>query len=177
MLAAQLAVVLPPRMRVLSVTFLFLLTLGLIVPLHAQTPKPSPTPNPKSEEPEIDPDDVISVNTTEVLLPVTVRDGAGNLVSGLKRDDFRVFEDGVVQTLSDLSLRQVPVDVVLMVEGRRRFCDASCRRGSHQSNSVRRSSVVAAGLDQESDSASTSTKAGSSRNVYKISRRRPLSDA
>lgn len=59
---------------------------------------------------------MISVNTTEVLLPVTVRDGAGILVSNLTRRDFRVYEDGVEQLLSDLSLRQVPVDVALIVD-------------------------------------------------------------
>jgi VWFA-related protein len=51
-----------------------------------------------------------------VLLPVTVRDRSGKLVNDLTRKDFRVFEDGVQQTLSDLSLRQVPVDVVLMID-------------------------------------------------------------
>lgn len=86
---------------------------GVII---AQTPKPSPTPQVKPEEQEIDPDDVISVNTTEVLLPVTVRDSAGRLITDLLRKDFRVFEDGQEQILSDLSLRQVPVDVVLMVD-------------------------------------------------------------
>ena len=70
----------------------------------------------KQKEQDIDPDDVISVNTTEVLLPVTVRDSTGQLVTNLTRTDFRVFEDGVEQPLSDLSLRQVPVDVVLMVD-------------------------------------------------------------
>jgi hypothetical protein len=59
---------------------------------------------------------VISVNTTELLLPVTARDRAGLLVSNLTRKDFRVFEDGVEQPLSDLSLRQVPVDVALIVD-------------------------------------------------------------
>ena len=82
----------------------------------AQTPKPSPTPDAKPEEQEIDPEDVISVSTTEVLLPVTVRNSSGQLVTNLQRKDFRVFEDGQEQTLSDLSLRQVPVDVVLMVD-------------------------------------------------------------
>src|SRR4030095_3202564 len=61
-------------------------------------------------------DDVISVNTTEVLLPVTVRDGAGLLVTNLRREDFRIFEDGIPQPLSDLSLRQVPVDIALIVD-------------------------------------------------------------
>jgi Ca-activated chloride channel family protein len=82
----------------------------------AQTKSPAPTPTPRQDEQEIDPDDVISVNTTEVLLPVTVRDGAGLLVSNLTRKDFSVFEDGVEQTLSELSLRQVPVDVALIVD-------------------------------------------------------------
>ena len=82
----------------------------------AQSSSPTPTPQPKQEEQEIDPDDVISVNTTEVLLPVTVRDNAGLLVTNLTRRDFRIYEDGVEQPLSDLGLRQVPVDVALIVD-------------------------------------------------------------
>ena len=85
-------------------------------PVTAQTPKASPTPTSSPEAPEIDPDDVISVNTSEVLLPVTVRDASGKLVDGLTRDDFKIFEDESQQALSDISLRQVPVDVVLMVD-------------------------------------------------------------
>jgi Ca-activated chloride channel family protein len=77
---------------------------------------PTPTPPPNQSEQEIDPDDVISVETTEILLPVTVRDADGEFVSGLTRTDFRIFEDGIDQPLSDFSLRQVPVDAVLMVD-------------------------------------------------------------
>src|SRR6185295_8706583 len=83
---------------------------------NAQTAKPLPTPTATPEDPEIDPDDIISVNTSEVLLPVTVRDSTGRFVEGLTRNDFRVFEEGTLQPLSDISLRQVPVDVVLMVD-------------------------------------------------------------
>jgi Ca-activated chloride channel family protein len=88
------------------------------LPTAAPPPYPIPkqTPTPKQSEEEVDPDDVISVNTTEVLLPVTVRDHAGILVSNLTRNDFRIFEDGVEQPLSDLGLRQVPVDVALIVD-------------------------------------------------------------
>ena len=90
----------------------------LVYPYGTQQakPSPSPSPSPNPAEQEIDPDDVISVQTTEILLPVTVRDGNDELVSGLTRSDFRVFEDGLDQPLSDFSLRQVPVDVVLMVD-------------------------------------------------------------
>ncbi|MCM3901607.1 MAG: VWA domain-containing protein [Pyrinomonadaceae bacterium] len=85
---------------------------------NAQDPQgpPPPIPRLKPKVQEIDPADVISVTTTEVLLPVTVRDNTGQLVSGLTRTSFRVFEDGAEQPLSDLALRQVPVDVVLLVD-------------------------------------------------------------
>jgi Ca-activated chloride channel family protein len=65
---------------------------------------------------DVNPGEVISVDTTEVLLPVTVRDSQGRLVNNLTRQDFRVFEDSKEQPLSDIALRQVPVDAVLMVD-------------------------------------------------------------
>lgn len=77
---------------------------------------PPPVPVLKKKDEEVKPGDVISVNTSEVMLPVTVRDSTGRLVKDLTRSDFRVFEDGREQPLSDLALRQVPVDVVLMVD-------------------------------------------------------------
>src|SRR5215217_527409 len=95
-------------------------------------PQPKPTPIPQSSletmgppppvpslkkhpEQEVSPGYVVSVDTTEVMFPVTVRDSNGRLVNDLTRNDFRVFEDNSLQPLSDLALRQVPVDVVLMV--------------------------------------------------------------
>jgi len=78
---------------------------------------PPPVPSlKKPPEQEVSPGDVVSVDTTEVMFPVTVRDSNGRLVSDLTRNDFRVFENNSLQPLSDLALRQVPVDVVLMVD-------------------------------------------------------------
>jgi Ca-activated chloride channel family protein len=76
----------------------------------AKTEKSSPSSQ------SIDDDEVIKVSTTEVLLPVTVRDAAGRLVTTLERKDFQVWEEGREQPLSDLRLRRVPVDVLLMVD-------------------------------------------------------------
>ncbi|HXL80347.1 MAG TPA: VWA domain-containing protein [Pyrinomonadaceae bacterium] len=101
-------------LSVLLLLFVFT-SAAFVAPAQSQNP-PTPTPTPPGDEQEIDPDDVISVNTTEVLLPVTVRDRSGRLVTDLTRKDFRVFENGVEQSLSELSLRQVPVDVVLMID-------------------------------------------------------------
>jgi hypothetical protein len=64
------------------VLLLFLLV-ALSGSIHAQSKSPTPAPPPNLDEQEIDPGDVISVNTSEVLLPVTVRDSSGLLVSNL----------------------------------------------------------------------------------------------
>jgi Ca-activated chloride channel family protein len=79
-------------------------------------PRPKPTATPRIEEQELSEGDTISVSTTEVLLPVTVRDPTGRLVTGLKREDFRIFEDGREQPLTDLELKVTPVDVIVMVD-------------------------------------------------------------
>lgn len=83
-------------------------------------PPPPPTPAKRSPTPateaEVAPGDVISVTTTEVMLPVTVRDEQGRFANDMTRQDFRVFEDGQPQPLSEVALRKIPVDVVLMVD-------------------------------------------------------------
>lgn len=86
---------------------------SLLDSLGEPPPLPSPTPR---RDIEISPGDIISVETSEVMLPVTVRDSTGRLITGLTRNDFRVFEDNREQPLRDLALRQVPVDAVLMLD-------------------------------------------------------------
>jgi Ca-activated chloride channel family protein len=82
------------------------------------SPTQNQTNNTKQQDAQAvdDDDEVVTINASEVLLPVTVRDSTGRLVTDLARKDFRVFEDGREQPLSDLSLRRVPVDVALLVD-------------------------------------------------------------
>jgi Ca-activated chloride channel homolog len=91
-----------------------LLIAGLLsMPMYASAQSNETT---SAQGQEVDDDEIISVSTAEVLLPVTVRDRYGKIVTNLAAKDFRVFEDSKEQPVSDLRLRQVPVDVVLMVD-------------------------------------------------------------
>jgi VWFA-related protein len=47
-----------------------------------------------------DSDDVVRVNTTMVVLPVRVMDRHKQVVTGLKQNQFRIFEDGVEQQIT-----------------------------------------------------------------------------
>src|SRR6185437_6977953 len=92
---------------------------------------PPPVPSLKKQpEQEVSPGDVVSVDTTEVMFPVTVRDSNGRLVNELTRNDFRVFEDGAMQPLSDLALRQVRVVVSRQQPRRLSPCRAGFCRAS-----------------------------------------------
>lgn len=51
-----------------------------------------------------------------VLVPVTVKDTDGNLVTGLERDDFRVLEDGVEQPIRHFSSDPFPLSAVILVD-------------------------------------------------------------
>ncbi len=80
--------------RFIYFTFLFS---AFSLAIAAQTPRPAATP-PPSDNPD-------TVKTFEVRLPVTVSDKKKkkDLISGLKRGDFAVFEDGVQQEITFFS--------------------------------------------------------------------------
>jgi len=54
--------------------------------------------------------------TDVVLLSVTVTDGAGRHVSGLKQADFRVFEDGVAQDITHFLDQPAPISLSLLLD-------------------------------------------------------------
>ncbi len=58
----------------------------------------------------------ISVNVDLVVLHATVRNAKGGFVSGLQKQDFRVYEDGHAQTIGLFQHEDVPVAVGLVVD-------------------------------------------------------------
>ena len=51
-----------------------------------------------------------------INVTVTVTDGTGRFVSGLRREDFRIFEDGVEQPVSHFSNDRVPVSLGIALD-------------------------------------------------------------
>lgn len=61
-------------------------------------------------------DDAIRVNTELVIIPTTVLDGSGRYVTALKREDFRIVENGVEQETALFEPTGKPVSVLLLVD-------------------------------------------------------------
>jgi Ca-activated chloride channel family protein len=72
----------------------------------------APTTGPE----EVDAGDVIRVNTTLVTLPVSVMDRDGKYIPNLRKEDFRLWEDGVEQNVAFFASVDKPFSVVLMID-------------------------------------------------------------
>ena len=58
----------------------------------------------------------ISVTVPVVSLDVVVTDNNGNYLKDLKKENFRVTEDGTVQTISSFAPSEAPITIVLLLE-------------------------------------------------------------
>jgi VWFA-related protein len=99
----------------------------LVLNANAQTPS-TPAPNPPSGAGPVQPvqgqtpaapaksQTTISTTTSLVVVPVTVKDRNGNLVADLKRDEFRILEDGVEQQIQRLSTEVMPISMVVLID-------------------------------------------------------------
>ena len=65
---------------------------------------------------EVDAGDVIRVNTTLVTIPVSVMDRSGRYVPNLRKEDFRLWEDGTEQSVAFFSSVDKPFSLVLMID-------------------------------------------------------------
>jgi len=65
---------------------------------------------------EVDAGDIIRVSTTLVTLPVSVMDRDGRYIPNLKKEEFRIWEDGVEQEVAFFQSVDKPFSVVLMLD-------------------------------------------------------------
>jgi VWFA-related protein len=63
----------------------------------------------------------IRANVSLVSTPVVVRDAKGKLAMGLSEEDFRVFDNGVEQTLEAVEMSGAPLSVAIVVENSSRI--------------------------------------------------------
>ncbi len=68
------------------------------------------------EETAEDDGEVIRVETNLVRIPVSVLDRNGRFVSGLQKQDFKIFENGVEQQIDSFSATEQPFTVVLLLD-------------------------------------------------------------
>lgn len=114
----------------LRVVILGLLIAGLAIPPEglralaqdAGPIKPSPgqqqggAPPPQQGQPQKKPEYSISVKSTAVNVDVVVADQDGNLLTGLKKQNFRVLDDGKPQLVTNFAPTDAPITIVILME-------------------------------------------------------------
>jgi VWFA-related protein len=91
---------------------------------HPSEPEATPTPTPQAQRPTSGQNGVtnarddlykMSVAVNFVQIPVRVKDRTGRLVPGLTSNDFKVYEDGVVQQLKFFTADAFPLSAAVVV--------------------------------------------------------------
>ncbi|HEX8457347.1 MAG TPA: VWA domain-containing protein [Pyrinomonadaceae bacterium] len=84
-------------------------------PLSNASPSPTPADGEQAGE-EIDPDEIVKVDTSLVNLNVRVIDRANRPVNDVRQEDFKVYEDGVQQQIFSFTRAEVPISYGLVVD-------------------------------------------------------------
>ena len=102
-----------------------LLTLGIVLllsipaPIRAQLPRgqqaPPPAP-PGGQSAGQQAPPIIRSKVNQVIVPVTVKGGQGQLVGDLQKDDFRVFADGIEQKILQFTSEPTPLSAVVLID-------------------------------------------------------------
>jgi VWFA-related protein len=79
-----------------------------------EEPPPPPPERPKKVEGM--PDYSIHVDVPLVTVPVMVTTKAGQFIPNLKKDNFKVYEDGAEQKIDGFKIEEAPITAVLLVE-------------------------------------------------------------
>jgi Ca-activated chloride channel family protein len=73
-----------------------------------------PTQNPQGQQ--VDPEEIVKVESREVTLQVRVVDRANHPINNLTAQDFHVFDNGVPQTITSFTTKEVPITYGLVVD-------------------------------------------------------------
>ena len=85
------------------------------IPRKAETPPPPPAPE-KPKKIEGMPNYSIKVDVPLVNVDVLVTTKDGQFIPGLKRENFRVLEDGIQQKITNFNQSQAPITAVMLIE-------------------------------------------------------------
>ena len=91
----------------------------LQTPQQTPTPAASPSASPADGEDagqEVDPDEIVKVDTSLVNLNVRVIDRANRPINDVRQEEFKVFEDGVQQQIFSFTRAEVPISYGLVVD-------------------------------------------------------------
>ncbi len=109
------------QMRKITLGLTFLSALFISAALWAQDPetvKIAPRVKPSAGAPESASDRKanIRIDTTLVLVPVAVNDPLGRFVTGLDKENFKVFEDKIEQEIKQFSSEDAPMSVGIVFD-------------------------------------------------------------
>ena len=86
------------------------------LPATAPVLKGNPAAEPKPTPAASAGDEVIKVTTDLVTTPVSVLDRSGRFIPGLKKKDFKIYENGVLQNITYFQSEEQPFTVVLLID-------------------------------------------------------------
>jgi len=75
-----------------------------------------PPPKTVNSGDEVDEGDVVRVDTQLVSVPAVVTDSTGHPLSSLRQDNFQLFEDGKLQTITNFGTTQTPFEIALLLD-------------------------------------------------------------
>ena len=78
--------------------------------------KPAPIPQTSAQSGDPNAEEVLKIDTTLVAIPVTVLDRSGKFIPYLTKCDFHIYEDGVMQEVTEFSAVETPFHVVLLLD-------------------------------------------------------------
>lgn len=73
-------------------------------------------PAPTEEIPVEDDGEIIRIETNLVTFPVSVIDRDGRFITGLQKEDFQIFENGIEQKIEEFATVQQPFTVILLID-------------------------------------------------------------